>query len=184
MHVHEVLRITTYIHDLYRDRFPPLAESMARIWYEELKHLNEDLVTQAINRWARHHTILPPSLDQLLEQVEYLRDEQRLTKRQGSSEKTFLDVLRDAAEAQANNPERSEHEAHFGHLMALIGERSVGTWLDEQGVAHEKLTLEQRATQCYEWANRHQAKQPDLAENLRYTARVYARIYHEQQEAP
>ena len=27
----EVFGLTTYLHDLYRDRFPPLGDSMARI---------------------------------------------------------------------------------------------------------------------------------------------------------
>jgi hypothetical protein len=50
-------------------------------------------------------------------------------------------------------------------------------------VWHDKLTLEGWATQCYEWANAQQAKDPDLAERLRYQARAYAQQYHEQQEA-
>lgn len=180
----DAIELITYLHELYGERFPELSSSMAKLWYEDLRRMEKDLMEQAVNRWARQHTLKAPSLDELLEQAEFLREEQRRHRRPSTGDTSPLDVLRQAAEAQENNPERSDDEARFGHLMALIGERSVASWLDKQGVAHEKLTLEQRATQCYEWARAYQTKNPKLAEDLQHTARTYARIYHEQGDHP
>ena len=178
----EFFGLTEYLTLLYEERFPSLTTAMAKIWYEEVKHLSEELVSDAIRRWARHHTALAPSLDQILEQVEIVREEQSRTRRAGSSDKSFLDVLRDAAEAQARNPERSEDDATFGHFMATLGERSVASWVDDTGVVHEKLNLEGRATQCYEWAREHQTKHPKLAEDLQYTARIYAQMRWDEEQ--
>lgn len=184
MQVHEVFRLTAYLHDLYRDRFPTLSEAMTRIWYEDLRRMDYDVMEQAVNRWARQHTLKAPSLDELLEQAEFMQEEQRRTRRPSPGDTSWVDVLRAAAEAQARNPERSETDGTFGHLLATLGERSVASWVDEHGVVHDKLTLEQRATTCYEWANQHHLTHPHLAEDLRHTARTYARMYHEQKETP
>jgi hypothetical protein len=184
MEIKDTIALTTYLHELYLDRFPAMSPQMVRIWHEDLQRIDEDLAEEAVNRWAKQHTFKAPSLDELLEQCEFIREESRRTRRPSSRDTDYLDVLRDAAEAQARNPERSDDDGTFGHLMATLGERSVASWVDEQGVVHEKLTLEQRATQCYEWANQQHTTHLSLAEDLRHTARTYARIYHEQQEAP
>ena len=171
MQPRDVFGLTTYLHDLYRDRFPPLGDSMARIWYEDLKHLDEDLVTQAINRWARHHTHLPPSLDQILEQVEFVRDEQRKAQRGGS--KSYVDILKDLAAREAASPERSADDATYAHYMVLLGERSIEPWTDEQGVRHEKMTQEQRGDQCYVWAEQIRPTKPELAKDLEAAGRQF-----------
>lgn len=171
MQVHEVLFVTTYVHNLYRDRFPPLTESMARIWYEDLKHLDEDLVTQAVTRWARQHTHVAPSLEQILEQVEFVRDEQRLARRSGSSTKGYLDVLKDAAAREAQSPERTDTDVRYSRLMALLAERSIDRWSDERGVWHDKMTQEQRGEQCYNWAEQYRLTHPDLAQDLEAAGR-------------
>jgi len=179
---HEFYGLTLFLQNLYGEQFPELLEGMARVWYDTLKRYDGADAEAAVYQWATQHTRLSPSLDQLCEAIEFLVEERRRSRRSGREVQDLAAVLREAAEAQARNPERTESEARFGHLMALIGERSVAPWVDAQGVRHEKLTLEQRATQCYEWANQYQASDPKLAEDLRYVARVYARVYHEEEE--
>jgi len=179
---HEVLQLIEQVHELYLDKFPALAPSMTRLWYEDLKRYEAIDADQAVRQWARQHTLKAPSLDELCEAIEFLVEERRRSRRSGREVQDLAAVLREAAEAQARNPERTESEARFGHLMALIGERSVAPWVDAQGVRHDKMTLEERATQCYEWATHYETRDPKLAEDLRYVARVYARVYHGEEE--
>lgn len=182
MDIEQVVLLTAYLHELYGDKFPKLSPAMTKIWYEDLARMDNELMEQTVNRWARQHTLKSPSLDELLEQAEFLQEEQRRRRRPSAGDTSPLDVLRAAAEAQARNPERSASDGTFGHLMALIGERSVARWVDEAGVVHDKLTLEERATTCYEWARTYQTTHPKLADDLQYTARTYARIYHGHQD--
>lgn len=179
----DILTLVTKIQGLYGDRFPALAPEMADVWLDGLRHLDEDLVQQGVLRWARQHTFKAPSLDELLEQVEYVREEQQRAKRHGSSTKNFLDVLKDAADAQASNPLRSPDDVTFGRLMATLAERSITKWQDTQGVWHDKLTHEQRGEQCYSWAEYYQVARPALAKDLRGAARTFAEtLYATQQQ--
>lgn len=173
MDISDVVGLSAYLHQLYEDRFPPLTPAMCRIWYEELRHLDEDLASRAIRRWAVQHTMQPPSLDQLLEQVEFVRDEQRQAQRSGSSSKNYVDILKDLAAREAASPERSENDATYAHYMVLLGERSIEPWTDEQGVRHEKMTQEQRGDQCYVWAEQVRPKHPELAKDLEAAGRQF-----------
>ena len=127
-------------------------------------------MTQAINRWARQHTHLPPSLDQILEQVEFVRDEHRQGQRSGGS-KSYLDILKDIAAREAASPERSENDATYAHYMVLLAERSIEPWQDDQGMQHEKMTQEQRGEQCYNWAEQVRPTQSELAKDLEAAGR-------------
>lgn len=62
----------------------------------------------------------------------------------------------------------------FGHLMALLAERSLDTWLDERGVWHTKLTQEERGAQCYAWAREY----PALADDLQAVVRRYGTLMY------
>lgn len=174
----DIVILVTKMQGLYGDRFPSLLPEMAEVWLEAMRHLEEDVVQTALMRWARQHTFKPPSLDELLEQVEYVQDDQRRLARAGSSTATFLDVLKEAASMQAHNPLRSPDDVTYGRLMALLAERSVGPWVDKQGEQHPKLTQEQRGEQCYRWAEHYQATRPALAEDLRAAARQYAQTLY------
>jgi hypothetical protein len=169
----DVFGLTLYLANLYGDRFPALTDGMARLWYESLRHLDADIAHEAATRWARQHTLKAPSLDELLEQIDIVRDDQRQARRSGRSDVRALDVLRDAAETQAANAERSDDDATYGRLMVLLTERSIGPWQDSQGIWHEKLTQEQRGEQCYEWAEQYRTTQPQLAKDLEAAARQY-----------
>lgn len=166
--------LVTKIHGLYGPKFPGLLPDMAKFWFERIRHLEEDTAEHALYRWASQHTMHPPSLDELLEQAEYVREDQQRAKRQGSSTKSFLDVLKDAADAQASNPLRSPDDVTYGRLMATLAERSIDRWQDKQGRWHEKLTHEQRGEQCYAWAEHYQTTRPELARDLQAAARKFA----------
>lgn len=154
---------------LYGDRFPGFPKDMARLWLEALRPIEDDLVLEALERWARHFTFKVPSLDELLEQVEMLRDEHhRLVTRMGSSTKSWLDVLREAQATEAANPIRTADDVTYGSLMVILTERSLDRWQDAQGVWHAKLTKTQRQQQCNAWASEYQARRPVLADDLRH----------------
>lgn len=176
MQPREAVQLVTYLHELYSERFPQLSPAMTKVWYEDLRRMDYALMEQAVNRWVRQHTLKSPSLDELLEQAEFMQEEQRRQRRPSPRDVSPAAVLRAAAETQAQNPLTSDEQASYGHLMAVLGERSCGLWLDEQGVWQPKLSMEQRGAQCYEWANAYVVSRPKLAEELRHAARLYARI--------
>jgi hypothetical protein len=152
---------------------------MADIWYEDLAQVDENLVRLAVRRWVRHHSDRPPSLDQLCEQVEFVRDEQARSRLPAKS-KGYAEILRDAAEAQAENPLRTDDDATYGHLMATLAQRSIDRWQDDQGVWQPKLTLEQRGEQCYAWAAQVQTRRPALAADLQAAARQFGETLYAQ----
>jgi len=157
----------------YGERFPGLTDGMAKLWFECLRYTDEDIAERALVRWARQFTWKSPSLDELQEQVEYIQQEERAHQRRGSSTASWLDVLKNAAAEQADNPLRSEDDATYGQLMALLAERSLEPWFDTQGQQHPKLTVEQRAEQCLVWARKYGAQRPQLAEDLHVAARQF-----------
>lgn len=169
----DIQALVAKLKGLYGERFPGLLPEMAKEWLSDLGHLDPEVVEGGLRRWTRQHTFKPPSLDELIEQIEYVREEVRATQRSGSSSKSYLEVLQDAAEAQGANPERSEDDATYGRLMALLAERAIGTWFDSKKQQHPKLTMEQRGEQCYLWARKYEATRPQLADDLRHAAKHF-----------
>jgi hypothetical protein len=163
----------TKLHGFYGERFPALTSAMAAFWYESLRYTDEDIADLALHRWARQHTLKAPSLDEMLEQIEFVQEEERATQWRSAKAKGWGDALQEAAEAQAANPERSDDDATYGWLMAQLAERSIHPWTDTRGVERAKLTMEQRAMQCMHWAKKHAEKRPQLAEDLRCAARHF-----------
>lgn len=170
--------LSAVLHGFYEEQFPGLNRAMTQLWLEHLRHVDAETVHLAVRRWATHHNHKPPSLDEVVEQVEYVREDRRRTLRQGSSAKIFPEVLQDAAQAQAANPLRSDDDALYGHLMATLAIRACGPWQDEAGQTHAKLTLEQRGEQCYAWATQYQASRPALAQDLQAAARQFAEAFY------
>jgi hypothetical protein len=169
----EFFGLTEYLTVLYAERFPPLTAAMAQIWFEDLQRFEEELVTHAIRRWSRHHTLKAPSLDELLEQIDLVQADQRQARRSGSAAKNYVDILKDIAAREASTPERSEADATYAHYMVLLGERSIEPWTDEQGVRHEKMTQEQRGDQCYVWAEKIRPTHPEVAKDLEAAGRQF-----------
>jgi hypothetical protein len=177
----ELQALMVQIRGYYGDRFSDFSPGMVQLWFESLHHLDEELCIQGLKRWARQHNFKVPSLDELLEQIEIVRDEQRrLARRDGSSTKSWLDALRDAQENEQANPLRSEDDVTYGQLMALLAERSIDKWQDKQGVWHDKLTVEQRGEQCYAWATAYETRRPELAQDLRAAARKFGEVLYVQ----
>lgn len=179
MHENEILALSELLGNLYGDRWPGLTPAMADIWHEDLIACDEDLVRQALRRWVRFHSDRPPSLDQICEQVEIVRDDQARSRLPAKS-KSYAEILRDAADAQASNPLRTEDDATYGHLMATLAQRSIDRWQDEQGLWHPKLTMEQRGMQCYAWASQYEATNPQLAGDLEQAGRQFAKTFYAQ----
>jgi hypothetical protein len=158
------------LHGFYGDRFLTLAPDMARFWFESLRYQDADTADMALHRWARQFTWKPPSLDELLEQMEYVQEERRASERRSAKPKTWLGALQDAADVQAANPVRSEDDASYGRLMVILAERSIEPWADSKGQIHPKLTEAQRGEQCLLWARRFAMTRPQLAADLQMAA--------------
>ena len=176
MNPHEIIELSTYLHELYSEKFPPLNNAMGRLWYGRLKHIDLDDAKEGVERWAWHHTFKSPSLDELLEQIELVKDEKRKTIRDKSGTADYLQLLKNAAAEQGDNPLRGEDDATYGRLMVVLAERAMGRWMDKKHQWHDRLTMEQCGEQCYAWANTYQAERPQLADDLRSAARKYAEI--------
>jgi hypothetical protein len=167
------------MHNLYGPRSPLMTPAMCTFWLEYLHHLDADLVRAGLRRWVLFHVDRPPSLDQLQEQIGYVEDDRRQAKRSGSRTEGLTPlgspaaVLAAAAEAHAANAARTPDQASYGHLIALLGERHLGTWLDEQGHPHARLTLADMAAQCRAWAGNVAASRPQLAQDLTDAAQQY-----------
>ena len=167
---------------LYPEQFPGLPRGMADLWLERLRQHDEDLVMQAVQRWAMHHTYKACSLDELLEQVELVREAARPLRRSATPGKSYADMLDEAAQAQASNPLRSEDDATYGHLMATLGIRSCDHWKDEGGAWHAKMTMSERRDQCFVWAAQFELSRPTLSANLHATARQFVQMVAAQEE--
>lgn len=178
MDFHDTQTLLAEIRALYEGHCPTFNAAMTKLWHNALKPFEHETGVNAVERWARHHTFKPPTLDELLEQIEMVRDEAQQAKRWGKSDKTFVDALRDAAENEAANPLRSEEDATYARLMVVLAERSVAPWRDKQGRFHEKLTAEQRGEQCYGWARHYEATNPQLADDLRGAAKKFAELLY------
>ncbi len=178
MTLDDVIALAVTLHDLYSDKFPGLTAAMADIWQEELVHLDEALVRAGLRRWVLFHTHKAPSLDELKEAVEIVRDAQKRLRPAAASASLarlagHADVLAEAAQAQAANPGRTPDAASYGHLIATLGERHLGPWRDEHGRDHGKLTLAELAAQCRAWAVGVAARRPQLAQDLTAAAAQY-----------
>src|SRR5215475_14077568 len=121
MTTHDLTILTNYLHGLYGDRFPGLTAGMAQLWYDTLHGADADLVRRPAKRWARHHTLKAPTLDELAEQVEWLEEQDHKARLPVSSadRKTALDLLKDLQEAA---PPKSSDDARFGRCMLRLGE--------------------------------------------------------------
>jgi hypothetical protein len=169
----DIVVLNETMRDLYTD-FDGLTVTMAEWWLDDLRHLESALVREGLRRWVRQHTDKPPTLDQLLEQVEFVRDDQRTARRNsGRSDVSALDVLREAAQVQESNPERSPDDATYVGLMLLLTERSIARWQDDGGTWHAPLSQEQRGEQCYDWAEQYRNKRPQLAQDLEAAGRQF-----------
>jgi hypothetical protein len=166
----------------YYERFPGLTTEMARLWFEAFRPIEETLADKALQRWARQFTFKVPSLDELLEQVEFVREDEKQTirPRTDPTSNPWLATMRELAEKQqvvvdeeTGEILRDEEDVKFGRLMALLGERTVARWVDKKGQVREKLTLEDRVQQCEAWAMSYQYEHPALAEDLRQAAKQY-----------
>lgn len=165
--------LATKIKGLYGDHFPGFTPAMAQEWLSDLDHLDEAVVEQGLRRWARQHTVKPPSLDELLEQVAIVRDEGRLPRHPPSQGLPAVEPLQATRDAQDRNPERSDDDVTYGRLMTLLAERSIRPWCDSKGQEHPKLTMAQRGEQCLLWARKYDATNPQLAEDLRAAVRHF-----------
>jgi hypothetical protein len=176
MDAEELRLLTVYLNELYEDKFPRPNTAMLRLWYGRLKHLDLDIAKEGVERWAWHHTFKAPSLDELLEQIELVQDDKRKTIRDKSGTADYLQLLKNAAAEQGDNPLRGEDDATYGRLMVVLAERAMGRWMDKQHQWHDRLNMEQCGEQCYAWANTYQDERPQLADDLRSAARKYAEI--------
>jgi hypothetical protein len=172
MHEVDILALSETLQDLYGERFPGLTPTMAEIWLDDLVHLDDDLVRAGLRRWVRFHTHKAPSLDELLESVEQVRDEQVRLPRM-PSEKSITDILQEAAETQAMNDARPPEAGEYAHLMVLLAARHIDRWLDDQGVWHDRLTYREMADQCFTWAYEQTTQRPQLSEDLLVAAHKY-----------
>ena len=175
MDMGQILTLNRLLKTLYPEQFPGLPRAMADVWLERLRQHDEDLVMQAVQRWAMHHTFKACSLDELLEQVDLIREDEARS-RLPTQSRRVADILRDAAEAQAANPLGSEDDATYGHLMATLGIRSCDHWKDEGGAWHAKMTMSERRDQCFVWAAQFEFEHPTLSANLHATARQFAQM--------
>jgi hypothetical protein len=166
----------------YYERFEGLHDAMGVLWCEALRPIEEPLAEKALARWARQFTYKIPSLDELLEQVEFVREDEKhaMRPRTDPTRNPWLDIVRELAEKQqvvideeTGEILRDEEDVKFGRLMALLGERTVARWVDKKGTVRDKLTLEDRAQQCEAWAMSYQYEHPGLAHDLLQVAKQY-----------
>lgn len=152
----DLVALMTYLQDLYGSRIPDLPDAMLDLWLEALARHDRDLVWRAVKRWARQHTYKPPSLDELLEQVEYVTDEDRRA-RLPSAPTSPLKLLA-AAAAQA--------QAEAGPDTRLYARLQVGLL--------ERVPRADWAAKCEAAAAYYAATRPALAAWLRQDAQKYA----------
>src|SRR5262245_21907469 len=78
MDAKEMAQINALLQRFYGDRLTGLTLEMAALWYEQLRGFPADLAAHAVKRWAADHLPhQPPTLTQLVTQIEDLQAEQR-----------------------------------------------------------------------------------------------------------
>ncbi len=74
----EIAMINAQLQRFYGERYAGITTDMAGLWYEQLKPFPYELAIQAIRRWAADHLPhQPPTLTQLITQMEDVQAEQR-----------------------------------------------------------------------------------------------------------
>lgn len=171
---HDLSILSNFLHGLYRDKFPGLTEGMAQLWYEDLKDLDADLVTRGAKRWARHHTLKAPSLDELRESVELVQ-EQGLKARLPQPATNPIEVLKKLAQdAAAASPEFTTADTIFGKCMIKL--------LECRTRQEGRYSLADCAGQLMTWAAYYRPKSRELAEWLDHQATIYERMAMEEKD--
>jgi len=156
MNKHEIEILGNYLHALYDERFPVLTPDMAQLWYDDLRNLDYDLVTRAAKRWARHHTLKAPSLDELQESVEWVQDADRAARLpQARGRETPGDALEVLART---TPARSTDDRRYVRAMQVLYAHLSGQL--------PRWTRAECAAACRSWAEQLRASAPDLAASL------------------
>lgn len=170
---HDVTILTNFLHGLYGERFPGLTPGMAQLWYDDLQPLDAALVTRAARRWARHHTLKSPTLDELLEQVEWVQEQDRKARLPEASAgpQSFDDFLAWAS----GTPARSHDDRRFARAHQILYARLRGN--------PERWTRAHCAAACQGWAARLQASAPGLAASLVKAAEYFAKVAAEHGES-
>jgi hypothetical protein len=175
----------------YYPKCDALAPAMVRLWAEELQQVDETTCGKALARWVRQHTAKPPSLDELAEQVAFVREEEHRPWRpriepgsnlwraaRGEGVEASLAVV----DKKTGEILRDEEDVTFGRLMRQLTEWSMAPWEDTKGALRPQLTPEDRAQLCESWAMTYQYEHPALAEDLRQVARRFREEQARQQE--
>lgn len=128
----EIFQLSGMLHNLYQDRFPVLNSTEAVLWLEALHSTEYLCALAAAQRWYRQHRLRTPSLDELLEQVEFLCDDQRrlAAVHRSLSEPTVVNVseVLDAAADRTNTEWAHRHVQLF--LEAQPSHRLLGESLN------------------------------------------------------
>jgi hypothetical protein len=176
----DIETLTATIRGYYPD-FGFLPPAMVRLWAEGLQQADVVTCSKALARWARQHTAKAPSLDELAEQVEFVREGERLPRpaRPAVGSTAWLATMGDRAEQQQVVNEktgeilRDQEDVQFGHLMTKVALWTLAEWEDTKGEIRPQLTAEDRAQLCESWAMAYQYEHPALAEDLRQVAKHY-----------
>jgi len=156
MTLHELSILTNFLHGLYKDRFPGLTEGMAQMWYDDLMDYPADLVIRGAKRWARHHTLKAPSLDELMESIEWVREQDLKARLPQKPTNPFQEVEAMQRHAQGAHPEWTTADKVFGKLMIRLLEHCTG----QRG---KRYTMADCAAHLMTWVEYYRPKSRELA---------------------
>jgi len=164
---HELTIVTNFLHGLYGDRFPGLTLGMAQFWYEDLQDLDLDLVIRGAKRWARHHTLKAPGLDELRESIEWVQ-EADLKARLPTPTNPLRVLLEAQQKARSATPEYTSADRVFGKLMIKL--------LEYRTRQEDRYSNADCAGHLLEWARYYRPKSAELAGWLERQSAQYERL--------
>src|SRR5712691_9649072 len=127
------------------------------LWSDDLAAYDVTTAQEALRRWVRWHGAAPPELGDLVhlcQEVDAVAAHWRST-------------------AAALPLERPPDQATLLQHMARLHQRMLGTWVDDAGQQHGRLTLRQAATLCHRWSAWY-GQRPALAHDFEVLAGQYA----------
>jgi hypothetical protein len=129
------------------------------LWADDLDAFAVTTAQEALRRWVRWYGAEPPELGDLVhlcQQVDYAAAQGRST-------------------AAALPLERPPDQATLLQHMARLNQRMLGTWVDDAGQMHGRVTLQQAAALCRRWSVRY-GQRLALAHDFAVLAGQYASL--------
>jgi hypothetical protein len=140
----------------YYPTFSSPSRMQRALWAADLADCRAATAQEALRRWVRWHSAMPPQLGDMLPLVKEVERE----------------AMGRRSTAEAAPGERTPDQVTLLQHMARLTQCMLAPWEDAAGAIHGRLTLRQAAALCRRWSAQY-GQRPALAEDFEAIAGQY-----------